>query len=119
MPIEPVPSLPAPDEADRTRRRLVCWLPLGPLALCAGWPSLTRADDPLMAETDGEALAVDYKADAAEVDHAKYPGSAGQTCANCGLYAGEPGQASGGCALFLGKQVTAKGWCNAWEKKGL
>ena len=77
-----------------------------------------RADDPVVQESDAEAIALDYKADAARVDRAKFPKyQPGQTCANCSLYVGEPGKAQGGCGLFYGKDVAAKGWCSAWEKK--
>ena len=98
--------------SSKSTRRV--WL-LGVLAL----PVAARAaDTPLLAETDAEAIALDYKADAARVDRAKFPAYAtGQTCSNCSLYAGEPGAATGGCGLFFGKEVAAKGWCRAWEKK--
>jgi hypothetical protein len=76
------------------------------------------AEDALVQESDAEAIALDYKADAARVDRAKFPKyQPGQTCANCALYVGEPAQAHGGCSLFYGKDVAAKGWCSAWEKK--
>jgi hypothetical protein len=76
------------------------------------------AEDALVQESDAEAIALDYKADAARVDRAKFPKyQPGQTCANCALYVGEPGQAHGGCSLFYGKDVAAKAWCSAWEKK--
>jgi hypothetical protein len=98
--------------ASISRRRLIQLAPL----LCAG---LARAQSqPLLKESDDEAKAVDYHADAAKVDKARSPKyAAGQTCANCSLYAPDGNKPSGGCGLFYGKDVMAKGWCNAWEKK--
>ena len=72
-----------------------------------------------LSESDPQAVALGYKADATKVDKAKQPKyAAGQLCVNCSLYQGAAGSASGGCPLFAGKQVSAKGWCNAWVKKG-
>ena len=69
----------------------------------------------MVAETDPQAAALGYKADASKVDKAKYAKyAAPQACSNCALYQG----AAGGCALFAGKQVAAKGWCSAYAKKG-
>jgi len=98
-----------------TRRQLLQTLPVA--ALLVG----TRAraqDDTLLKESDAEARAVDYYADAAKVDRSKSPAyQPGQTCANCSLFGGNAGDAIGGCGLFFGKQVAAIGWCKAWEKK--
>ena len=72
----------------------------------------------MVAETDPQAAALGYKADASKVDKAKYAKyAAGQKCDNCALYQGKPGSAAGGCSLFAGKQVAAKGHCSAWAKK--
>jgi hypothetical protein len=72
----------------------------------------------MVAETDPQAAALGYKADATKVDKAKYAKyAAGQQCDNCALYQGKPGSAAGGCSLFAGKQVAAKGHCTAWAKK--
>ena len=73
----------------------------------------------MVAETDPQAAALGYKADASKVDktkQAKY--AAGQVCGNCALYQGAAGSAAGACPLFAGKQVSAKAWCSAWAKKG-
>lgn len=95
-----------------SRRRLIQIAPLLGAGL-AGAQSQT-----LLQEDDDEAKATGYRADAAQVDKAKFPKYApGQTCANCSLYAPDGNKPSGGCALFYGKDVLAKGWCNAWEKK--
>ena len=73
----------------------------------------------MVAETDPQAAALGYKADASKVDKAKQPKyAAGQACSNCALYQGAAGSAAGACPLFAGKQVSAKAWCSAWAKKG-
>lgn len=73
----------------------------------------------MVAESDAQAAALGYKADASKVDKTKQPKyAAGQACATCALYQGAAGAAAGGCPLFAGKQVSAKGWCSAWAKKG-
>lgn len=72
----------------------------------------------MVSESDAQATALGYKADAAKVDKAKNPKfAANQNCANCALYQGKPGAASGPCGIFPGKQVAAKGWCTAYAKK--
>jgi len=73
----------------------------------------------MVAETDAQATALGYKADATKVDKSKQPKyAAGQVCTNCALFQGGATAAVGGCPLFAGKQVAGKGWCNAWVKKG-
>jgi hypothetical protein len=73
----------------------------------------------MVAETDPQAAALGYKADASKVDKAKQAKyAAGQVCGNCALYQGAAGSAAGACPLFAGKQVSAKAWCSAWAKKG-
>ena len=72
----------------------------------------------MLAESDSQALALGYKADATKVDKAKQPKYAsGQLCSNCALFQGAPSAAAAGCPLFAGKQVAAKGWCSAYAKK--
>jgi hypothetical protein len=72
----------------------------------------------MVAETDPQAVALGYKADATQVDKAKQPKyAAGQNCGNCSLYQGKVGAPAGGCPLFAGKQVSAKAWCSAYAKK--
>ena len=95
-----------------TRRRIVQIMPL----LGAGLA--VAQTQSLLQETDDEAKAVAYHADATKVDPKKQPKYAkGQTCANCELYAPDGDKPSGGCGLFYGKDVLAKAWCNAWVKK--
>jgi hypothetical protein len=72
----------------------------------------------MVAESDAQAAALGYKADATKVDktkQAKY--AAGQACANCALFQAAASAAAGGCPLFAGKQVSAQGWCSAYAKK--
>lgn len=78
----------------------------------------SRADTPLLKESDAEAQSMDYREDASKIKVGQFPKfKPGQTCANCSLYAGDKGAASGPCGLFLNKDVAAIGWCNAWEAK--
>lgn len=72
----------------------------------------------MLAETDAQAVALGYKADATKVDKAKQAKFvAGSNCGNCSLYQGKASDAAGNCPLFAGKQVSSKGWCTAWVKK--
>ena len=72
----------------------------------------------MLAESDPQATALGYKADATKVDKTKFPKyAAGQQCANCALYQGKAGDKVGPCPLFAGKQVAAAGWCSAYAKK--
>ncbi len=71
-----------------------------------------------LSETDPQAQALGYKADATKVDKVKFPKYApDQMCGNCQLYQGKPADAMGPCALFPNKLVASKGWCSAWVKK--
>lgn len=72
----------------------------------------------MVSESDPQATALGYKADASKVDKAKYPKyAAGQHCGACALYQGAAGSSAGGCGIFAGKQVSSKGWCSAFAKK--
>lgn len=98
-----------------TRREFIVQLGFLGTTLVAGQ---TWADGSMVAESDPQAVALGYKADASKVDKVKFPKYAiGQECRTCALYQGKPGDASGGCPLFAGKQVSGKGWCTAWAKK--
>jgi len=88
------------------------------VACAASATGLAQADAPLVAESDGQAASLGYRADASKVDKAKYPRFAsGQQCANCTLYQGKAEAKSGPCSIFAGKQVAAIGWCSAYNKK--
>ncbi|MCG5078703.1 high-potential iron-sulfur protein [Paraburkholderia tagetis] len=78
----------------------------------------SRADAPVLSESDPTAKALGYKEDATKVDKSKFARyQAGQTCANCQLYGGKPGSTTGPCPTYGNKLVYAKGWCNAYVKK--
>lgn len=69
-----------------------------------------------LAETDPTAQALGYKADAAQVDAAKFPKhAANQNCSNCNFFKAEGD--GGSCQLFPGKSVSSKGWCSAYAAK--
>ena len=92
----------------------------GMLALAAIPMHLAAQDT--VAESDPLAQAMGYKADASQVDTAKFPKRAGeagakQFCNNCALFSGEADSASGPCSIFQNKLVAGKGWCNAWVAK--
>ena len=78
----------------------------------------SAAAQALVSESDPQATALGYKADATKVDKAKQPKyAAGQICGNCALFQGKPTDAAGNCPLFAGKTVATKGWCSAYAKK--
>jgi High potential iron-sulfur protein len=80
--------------------------------------ALNNASAADVVESDPQAVALGYKADATKVDKTKQPKyAAGQMCGSCALYQGKAGAASGPCPLFGGKDVSAKGWCSAYVKK--
>ena len=86
-------------------------------ALAASRFAFAQAGTPL-SESDPQAQALGYKADATKADKAKFPKyAAGQTCSTCQLYQGKPADATGPCPLFQNKLVASKGWCSAWVKK--
>ena len=96
------------------RREFIVQFSLASAALMA-----TQAQaQAMLAESDPQAAALGYKADATKVDKTKFPKySAGQQCANCALYQGKAGDKAGPCPLFAGKQVAGPGWCSAYAKK--
>lgn len=97
------------------RREFIVQFSLGSGMLAAG---SSFAQGAMVAETDAQAAALGYKADASKADKAKFPKyAADQKCSNCALYQGKAADAAGPCPLFAAKQVTAKGWCSAWAKK--
>ena len=97
------------------RREFIIQVAAGSTALISGQ---AFAQAPMLAETDAQATALGYKADATKVDKTKFPKyAADQKCTSCVLYQGKATDAAGGCPLFAGKQVAGKGWCSAWAKK--
>lgn len=97
------------------RREFIAQISFASTALLAG---NSMAQNAMLVETDAQAKALGYVADATKADKVKFPKfAAGQNCANCALYQGKAGAAAGPCPLFAGKQVAAKGWCSAYAKK--
>jgi len=98
------------------RRQFIVQFGLGSAALLAAGRSI--ADGAAVSESDPQASALGYKADASKADKAKFPKyAAGQMCGNCSLYQGKAGDKTGPCMIFSGKQVSSTGWCSAWTKK--
>jgi High potential iron-sulfur protein len=76
------------------------------------------APAPALSESDPTAVSLGYKANASNVDKAKFPQyAAGQSCSSCALYQGTAGASSGPCAVFSGKSVSSTGWCASYSKK--
>jgi hypothetical protein len=100
-----------------SRRAFVVTVVAGTSALAASRVS-AQAAAPKLEESDPQAVALGYKADATKVDKAKYPQHAAtQACNGCNFYQGKPTDAMAPCQLFAGKQVAGKGWCSAFAKK--
>lgn len=75
------------------------------------------AQPAVLQETDAQAVALGYKADATKVDKAKYAKyQAGQVCSNCNFYK-DTGNNMGTCTVIPNKLVAGSGWCNLWVKK--
>ena len=103
--------------ASSSRRRFikltVSGLAAAPLA--AGLVNQVAQAAPVpVKETDPQATALGYKADATKATARK---DAKADCANCNFFSGKAGAADGPCTLFQGNLVSAKGWCTAWAKK--
>ncbi|MDH5339537.1 MAG: high-potential iron-sulfur protein [Rubrivivax sp.] len=100
-----------------SRRRFIQIVPLAGAAALLASRTAIAAGGPLVEESDPQAKALGYVADATKADKAKFKQyAAGQHCGNCALYQGGAA-AEGGCALFPGKQVHNAGWCSAYAKK--
>lgn len=101
--------------SNTNRRTFMMQVMVGGSALTAASHALS-AD--MVAETDPQAGALGYKADATKVDAKKYPAhKPTQMCGNCALFQGKATDAAGACPLFAGKQVSSKGWCSAYAPK--
>lgn len=101
----------------RNRRTFLIGTAGAASALAASRFGLAQGSVPL-SESDPQATALGYRADATKVDKAKFPKyAADQSCSGCQLYQGKPADAMGPCALFPNKLVASKGWCSAWVKK--
>jgi len=92
----------------------------GALALSAIPIQLVAAEE--VTESEPLAQAMGYKADATQVDTAKFPKRAGeagasQFCHNCALFAGSADAEVAPCSIFQNRPVRGAGWCNAWVAK--
>ena len=76
--------------------------------------SQTAAAADTLSESDPQAAALKYRADATEAPERK---DATAFCSNCNFYTGKATDASGPCTVFGGKLVASKGWCMSWGKK--
>ncbi len=104
------------ESANNSRRVFMLAVVAGGTALAASRVAAQGAAK--LEETDPQAVALGYKADASKVDAAKYPQhQATQMCNGCNFFQGKPSDAMAPCTLFAGKQVSGKGWCSAWAKK--
>ena len=101
---------------DNNRRRFIKLTAIGLAAapFASTLLSGTAHAAEMVAESDPQASALGYVADAAKSDKRTDTAAA---CHNCGLYTGKEGEESGPCAIFQGKLVHANGWCTAWVKK--
>ena len=112
-----IDSCAQPCESGGTSRRIFM------LAVVAGGttlaaPRVSAQGAAKLEESDPQATALGYKADATKVDKTKYPQhQATQMCSGCNFFQGKPADAMAPCTLFAGKQVSSKGWCSAWAKK--
>jgi len=78
----------------------------------------SAATPPLLSESDPVAQALGYKANATDVNKAKFPQYvAGETCSSCSLYMGAAGAPYGPCPIYGGKAVSAAGWCSSYARK--
>ncbi len=95
-------------------------------ALAAGGGALATAQasaqeaETVVREASPLAVAMGYKADATQLDKAKFrQRTPDQVCGTCTFYRGKPTEATGRCNLFAAKQVSAQGWCSAWARKAI
>ena len=90
---------------DKSRRAILKGLVAIPVVAIAGFQSNAYAA--MLSADDPTAKALSY------TDKST---TAGQTCANCGIYQGGAA-ATGACPIFPGKDVAAAGWCKSWVAK--
>jgi len=71
-----------------------------------------------LSETDPNALALGYKADANSVEVEAYPSfDSIQSCDNCWFYESTNADNIGPCKMFPGHTVSAIGWCSLYTPK--
>ena len=70
----------------------------------------------LLVETEPQAIALGYVADANKVDRGIQPKfNPGQFCKSCNFFKIGPEGSTGTCKLFSGKRVSAIGWCSGYQ----
>jgi len=74
-----------------------------------------------ISEADAVASAIGYKADAKNIDFAKYPqrkkaDAKNQFCKSCALYTAT-NDSWGKCQMLTSGLVSSHGWCGSWSKK--
>ena len=107
----------APEKAHQLRPEYVISAAGAASALAGSRFAFAQGSVPLP-ESDPQAQALGYKADATKADKAKFPKyAADQMCGNCQLYQGKQTDTTGPCSIFPNKLVASKGWCSAWIKK--
>jgi hypothetical protein len=116
VPIDLLEKVEMTDKVPGSSRRrfiklTVAGIAAAPFAGSVLGPSVHAAD--LVSESNPQAQALGYKADAAKATNRKDPKA---DCGNCSFFSGKPGAADGPCSI-LGGSVSAKGWCTAWVKK--
>lgn len=101
---------------DNSRRRFIKLTAIGLAAapFASILPSETVGAAEMVSETDPQATALGYKADATKAEKRT---DTTAMCGSCSFYSGKAGDATGPCAIFQGKLVSANGWCTAWAKK--
>ena len=87
---------------NKSRRAILKGVIAIPVVAIAGFQSKSYAA--MLSADDPTAKALSYTENST---------TAGQTCANCGIYQGGSA-ATGGCPIFPGKDVAAAGWCKSW-----
>ena len=89
---------------DKSRRAILKGMLGIPVVAIAGMQSAQAA---MLSVDDPTAKALAYTENST---------TAGQNCANCGIYQGGTA-ASGPCPIFPGRDVAAAGWCKSWVAK--
>ena len=89
---------------DKSRRAVLKGMLGIPVVAIAGLQSAQAA---MLSVDDPTAKALSYTENST---------TAGQNCANCGIYQGGSA-ASGACPIFPGRDVAATGWCKSSVKK--
>jgi len=103
-----------PHQSDSQRRRFIKLGIAGLAVPLGGALAGTASAATVVSESNPQAAALGYKADATKAPARKDPKA---DCSNCNFFTAKAGAADGPCQLFAGNLVAAKGWCTAWVKK--